>query len=79
MKEGMGVVEEGFRRLVSGELFWEAAVQGNRLVVRWGRDGGRGQTRVQTFTDEAAAQAELGRLEEKQKEKGYSGSDQEPR
>ena len=64
-----------FRRLVQGEgdtgAFWEAAVDGNRLIVRWGRTGARGQTRLKTLADEPSAQAELERLEKEQQEKGF--------
>ena len=69
-----------FRRLIHAQTktFWEAATDGNKLVVRWGRTGTRGQTRIKTFPDETTAQNELDSLEGEQKEKGYE-PDQEPR
>ena len=64
-----------FRRLVrqSGDssAFWEAATDGNKLIVRWGRSGTRGQTRLKTFADEPSAQAELDRQEKEQLENGF--------
>jgi len=64
-----------FRRLVQGDgnngAFWEAATDGNKLIVRWGRTGTRGQTRLKTFADEPAALAELEKQEKEQLEKGF--------
>jgi predicted DNA-binding WGR domain protein/DNA polymerase III delta prime subunit len=64
-----------FRRLVQNDgsagAFWEAAVDGNQLIVRWGRTGTRGQTRLKTLADETTAQTELERLEKEQQEKGF--------
>jgi predicted DNA-binding WGR domain protein len=69
-----------YHRLVNpGDgLFWEAATEHNKLIVRWGRKGARVQIRLRTFADETAAQKELTRLEEEQKQKGYA-PDQDPR
>lgn len=69
-----------FRRLVNAETntFWEAATDGNKLVIRWGRTGTRGQTRLRSCADEITAQKELDRQESEQKQKGYE-PDQEPR
>jgi predicted DNA-binding WGR domain protein/DNA polymerase III delta prime subunit len=64
-----------FRRWVQGEgdssAFWEVATNGNRLILRWGRTGTRGQTRLKTLADEPSAQVELERLEKEQQEKGF--------
>jgi len=64
-----------FRRLVQGEgndsAFWEVATDGNKLIVRWGRIGTRGQARLKTFADEPSALAELEKLEKEQLEKGF--------
>jgi predicted DNA-binding WGR domain protein len=67
-----------FRRLVQGTLFWEAALDGSRLILRWGRTGTRGQTKLVSFTDEAAAREEMDKREKEQMAKGYV-ADQEPR
>jgi predicted DNA-binding WGR domain protein len=74
-----------FRRLIlrdgDAASFWEAAIDGNKLVVRWGKAGTRGQTRLRSFSDEASALQELEKQEKEQREKGYESneSDQEPR
>ncbi|HEY4337518.1 MAG TPA: AAA domain-containing protein, partial [Puia sp.] len=64
-----------FRRWVQDEAgtgaFWEAATDGNKLIIRWGRTGARGQTRLKTLADEQSAQAELDKLEKEQQEKGF--------
>jgi len=64
-----------FRRWIQGEgvslAFWEAAVDGNTLILRWGRIGTRGQTRLKTLADEPSARAEMERLEKEQEEKGF--------
>jgi predicted DNA-binding WGR domain protein/DNA polymerase III delta prime subunit len=59
--------------------FWEAATEGNKLIVRWGRAGARMQIRLRSFTDEAVAGQELARLEGEQIQKGYAPPDQDPR
>jgi predicted DNA-binding WGR domain protein/DNA polymerase III delta prime subunit len=64
-----------FRRWVlqdgAGEKFWEAATDGNKLIIRQGKTGSRGQASLKTFGDDEAARDEMGRLEEEQKRKGY--------
>jgi len=64
-----------FRRLISGEgptgSFWESATDGNKLIVRWGKTGSRGQAKIKTCADEQAARAEQERQEKEQLEKGY--------
>jgi len=66
-----------FRRLVRGDNYWEAATEGARLIVRWGKMGSRPQTRLASYADEAAARGELDKQEKQQREKGYE-PDQEP-
>jgi len=65
-----------FRRLIAGtgeaERFWESAIDGNRLVVRWGKTGKRGQIQLKTFSDEEAARKEQDRQEKEQINKGFS-------
>jgi predicted DNA-binding WGR domain protein len=64
-----------FRRWVlqdeAGEKFWEAATDGNKLIIRQGKTGSRGQASLKTFADDEAARDEISRLEEEQKRKGY--------
>jgi predicted DNA-binding WGR domain protein len=64
-----------FRRLVlrdgAGEKFWEAATDGNRLIIRQGKTGSRGQASLKTLADDEVARDEMSRLEEEQKRKGY--------
>ncbi|HEX9514504.1 MAG TPA: AAA domain-containing protein [Puia sp.] len=44
------------------DKFWEAATEGNKLIVRWGRAGTKGQIQIKTFSDEKAAKEEKERL-----------------
>ena len=69
-----------FHRFIHPEnkTFWEAATDGNKLIVRWGRRGARIQIRLRSFPDELSAQKELAGQEEEQKVKGFI-PDQEPR
>ena len=69
-----------FHRFIHPEnkTFWEAATDGNKLIVRWGRRGARMQIRLRSFPDEISAQKELAVQEEEQKVKGFT-PDQEPR
>lgn len=60
-----------FRRLVRGGNYWEAATEGARLIVRWGKTGSRGQIKLVSCSDEAAALTEMERQENEQREKGY--------
>ena len=60
-----------FRRLVRGGEFWEAVAEGARLIVRWGKTGSRGQIRLASYSDEAAARVELDKQEKEQREKGF--------
>jgi superfamily I DNA and/or RNA helicase/predicted DNA-binding WGR domain protein len=64
-----------FQRLchrdVAGEKFWEVAVSGNKLVIRWGKTEGKGQIQLKTFPNEAAAKSEMEKLIQQKKGKGY--------
>ncbi|HXB93747.1 MAG TPA: AAA domain-containing protein, partial [Puia sp.] len=70
--DGWGHLE--FRRFVHAAdgAFWEGAGDGNRLILRWGKIGTRGQIRLVTLANEAAVLEELDRLEMEQKEKGFT-------
>jgi predicted DNA-binding WGR domain protein len=77
----------GFDHLVFGRLvvresginkFWESAVEGNLLVIRWGKSGARGQIQIKTFPDEEAARKEMGELVAEKMKSGYR-PDQDPR
>ena len=54
-----------------GEKFWEAATDDNKLIIRQGKSGHRGQTLLKTFPDGESARREWNKLEEEQKKKGY--------
>jgi predicted DNA-binding WGR domain protein len=60
-----------FRRLELGEKFWEAAADGNQLIIRRGRSGSKGQITLRTFPDDGSATDELNRQWEEQRQKGY--------
>ena len=53
-----------FERLVFADTvshkFWEAAVQENKLIVRYGRVGSKGQVQIKTFdgTEKAVKEKE---------------------
>ncbi len=51
--------------------FWEAAVEGKTLVVRWGRIGSTGQEKRFDFKTVTEASAELSAQSAKKLEKGY--------
>ena len=53
------------------DKFWEAATDGNKLVVRWGRTGARGQIQLKSFPDEEAAKKEMEKLIKEKLGKGY--------
>jgi predicted DNA-binding WGR domain protein len=59
------------------DKFWEAATEGNKLVVRWGRTGSKGQIQLKTFPDGEAARKEMEKLIKEKQGKGYQP--QEPR
>lgn len=51
--------------------FWEAAIETNKLIVRFGRTGTKGQTQIKTFADETAAEKEKSKLVRAKMLKGY--------
>ncbi len=51
--------------------FWEAAVAGDTLTVRFGKLGTDGQTKAKDFADAAAADRELAKLIKEKTGKGY--------
>ena len=53
------------------DKFWEAATDGNKLIVRWGRSGARGQIQLKSFPDEEAAKKEMEKLIREKQNKGY--------
>ncbi|MGF3023128.1 DUF4132 domain-containing protein [Methylobacterium aquaticum] len=56
----------------SSSKFWEAGTEGNVLTVRFGRLGTQGQSKARSFSDPAAARAELDRLVREKTGKGYT-------
>jgi predicted DNA-binding WGR domain protein len=64
-----------FQRLINAEgentRFWEAALDGSKLIVRYGRVGTKGQVHVKTFTKESTAQLEKDKLVKEKLGKGY--------
>ncbi|MHA4809261.1 AAA domain-containing protein [Flavitalea flava] len=60
-----------FRDNVS-DKFWEAATDDNKLIVRWGKAGSRGQIQIKTFPDLDHAKKEKERLIKEKRSKGYS-------
>jgi superfamily I DNA and/or RNA helicase/predicted DNA-binding WGR domain protein len=55
----------------STNKFWEAATDDEKLVVRYGRVGGKGQLQVKTFADRNAAEKERQKLIREKENKGY--------
>ena len=53
--------------------FWEAALQDNKLIVRFGRIGTKGQVQVKTFADNTVALKEKEKMMREKREKGYKG------
>ena len=51
--------------------FWEAAIETNKLIVRFGRSGTKGQTQIKTFADETSAEKEKNKLVKEKMLKGY--------
>lgn len=51
--------------------FWETGIQDNKLVVRFGRVGTKGQVQVKTFSDTETAMKEKEKLVREKKGKGY--------
>jgi predicted DNA-binding WGR domain protein len=55
----------------SASKFWEVAVGGDALTVRYGRIGSNGQTQTKSFASAAKAQAEYDKLIREKTGKGY--------
>jgi DNA ligase 1 len=51
--------------------FWEVAVNGNEMTVRYGRIGSQGQSKTKTFADGNAATAAAAKLIEEKTGEGY--------
>ena len=51
--------------------FWEIAVSGSDVTVRFGRIGTTGQTQTKSFADDAAATKHADKLVAEKVEKGY--------
>ena len=51
--------------------FWEVAVNGVEVTVRYGRIGSAGQAKVKSFADAAAAQAHAAKLVAEKTKEGY--------
>ena len=51
--------------------FWEIASKEDKLIVRYGRVGTRGQSQIKTFTDNEKVENEKQRLVKEKKVKGY--------
>lgn len=52
--------------------FWEIALDGNDVIVRFGRIGANGQTQTKTLAAPAAAQKHYDKLIEEKTDKGYA-------
>jgi predicted DNA-binding WGR domain protein len=67
-----------FHRLVNAEgetsRFWEAALEGCKLIVRYGRVGTKGQVHVKTFAKETTAQLEKDKMIREKANKGYKAT-----
>ncbi|MCX6320094.1 MAG: AAA domain-containing protein [Bacteroidetes bacterium] len=55
--------------------FWEAGVKENKLLVRFGKIGTRGQVQVKTFDTPEKAEKEKQKLINEKKNKGYQSTD----
>ena len=55
----------------SSAKFWEIAVNGNEVTVRFGRIGTEGQTQVKTLADVGAATKHAEKLIRSKTAKGY--------
>jgi predicted DNA-binding WGR domain protein len=51
--------------------FWEIRVQGNQVMVRFGRNGTRGQTETKTFPDALTAIQQAEKQVAEKLRKGY--------
>jgi predicted DNA-binding WGR domain protein len=55
----------------ASDKFWEAATDGNKLIVRWGKTGSKGQIQLKSFPDGDAARKEMEKLIKEKQAKGY--------
>jgi len=55
----------------SSDKFWELALKGNRVEVRFGRNGTIGQSTVKTFANEVTAANHADRVIRQKLGKGY--------
>jgi predicted DNA-binding WGR domain protein len=55
--------------------FWEVSVDGNEVIVRYGRIGTDGQTKTKTFEDAESAQTHAEKLITQKTGKGYTESE----
>jgi len=66
----------GMRRFEFAEgnshKFWEVAIQGVEVTVRYGKVGSQGQHNAKSFADEAAARKHADKLIEEKRGKGYT-------
>ena len=53
------------------EKFWEAAVEGNRLLLRWGRVATKGQVQLKSYPDGESANREMEKQIKEKVSKGY--------
>jgi superfamily I DNA and/or RNA helicase/predicted DNA-binding WGR domain protein len=72
--EGLEFERLTFKDATSNK-FWEAAVQENKLIIRFGRIGTKGQVQVKTFKDAENAIKEKEKLIREKINKGYFGLD----
>jgi predicted DNA-binding WGR domain protein len=69
-----------FERLVftddTSNKFWETAIDENKLIVRFGRIGTKGQTQIKSFATGDVAQKEKEKLKNEKLNKGYKNDKQ---
>jgi predicted DNA-binding WGR domain protein len=63
--------EDLSRKSEQAAKFWEVAVTDNKLIVRFGKIGTTGQTKVKEFANNSQAVAESERLIQEKLRKGY--------
>ena len=56
----------------ASDKFWELSIDGNEVLVRFGRNGTNGQTSTKTFADADAARKHAEKLVREKLAKGYS-------
>jgi predicted DNA-binding WGR domain protein len=54
------------------DKFWECTVNGNEVIVRFGRNGTNGQSSTKTFADNATAEKHANKLIREKLAKGYT-------